>query len=200
MTALASALSKPCLVLNKNWQAVHVTTVMKALKLVFKNSARIVDVNDYQTFTWDDWSLVAAKEGETYLSSANFRLKVPEVITLTGYDKVPTKSVTFSRRNIFKRDRYQCQYCGTNPGSDELTIDHIVPRAQGGTSTWTNCCLACVSCNAKKRDRTPKEAGMVLRSNPAAPVWKPAYSNHNVRLNSWKKFISEVYWNTSLES
>ena len=88
----------------------------------------------------------------------NFRLRVPEVITLTGYDRLPTRAVTFSRRNIFKRDRFQCQYCGVNPGGEELTIDHVVPRAQGGVSSWTNCVLACIDCNKRKADRTPQQA------------------------------------------
>ena len=76
---------------------------------------------------------------------------------------MPAAAVTFSRRNIFKRDRYVCQYCGSQPGSEELTIDHVVPRSQGGVSSWTNCVLACMTCNKRKADRTPEQAGMMLR-------------------------------------
>ena len=64
---------------------------------------------------------------------------MPEVVTLTEFDRLPSAAVTFSRRNVFKRDRFTCQYCGKQPGGDELTIDHVVPRAQGGESSWTNC-------------------------------------------------------------
>ena len=77
------------------------------------------------------------------------------MITLTEYDRVPANAVTFSRRNIYKRDRYTCQYCGVQPGSEELTIDHVLPRSRGGTSTWENCVLACLECNKRKADRTP---------------------------------------------
>ena len=87
------------------------------------------------------------------------RLRVPEVIVLAEYDRLPTAAVTFSRRNIFKRDHWTCQYCGAQPGSEELTIDHVLPRSQGGISTWENCVLACVACNKRKADRTPEQAG-----------------------------------------
>ena len=107
--------------------------------------------------------------------------------------------MTFSRRNIFKRDHYVCQYCGNQPGTDELSIDHVVPRAQGGVSNWTNCVLACMTCNKRKADRTPREAGMRLRKAPVRPTWKPIYARDSVRIESWSKFISETYWNVPLE-
>jgi len=194
-----NVLQKPVLVLNRNWQPVHVATVARAMVLVWKNAARVVDASDYQTFSWEDWSKLRPAGGDAFIQSASYRLRLPEVITLTGYDKLPTKAVTFSRRNIFKRDRFQCQYCGVNPSSEELTIDHVVPRARGGVSSWTNCVLACVDCNKKKADRTPQQANMKIRKEPVCPTWKPVYANHHVRLESWSKFISEAYWNVELQ-
>lgn len=193
-----NALQRPVLVLNRNWQPCHVATVARAMVLLWKEAARVVDAADYQTFSWEDWSKLRPKGDDPFVQSANYRLRLPEVITLTGYDKLPTKAVTFSRRNIFKRDRFQCQYCSVNPSSEELTIDHVTPRAQGGVSSWTNCVLACVDCNKRKADRTPKQAGMRLKKEPICPTWKPVYANHHVRLESWSKFISEVYWNAEL--
>ncbi len=93
-----------------------------------------------------------------------------------------------------------CQYCGKQPGGEELTIDHVVPRAHGGVSSWTNCVLACVDCNSKKAARTPKEARMKLRKQPVRPSWKPIYAQRMDRIQSWNKFISEAYWNVELES
>ena len=116
-----------------------------------------------------------------------------------AYDRLPSAAVTFSRRNIFKRDRYVCQYCGGQPGSEELTIDHVVPRAQGGESRWDNCVLSCVDCNHRKADRTPAQAGMRLRKQPVRPVWKPLYAAHDVRIESWSKFVSEAYWTAELK-
>ena len=105
----------------------------------------------------------APRDGDPFIQAMRLRLRVPEVIALTDYDRLPSAAVTFSRRNMFKRDHWTCQYCGAQPGSDELTIDHVVPRSQGGTSTWENCVLACVTCNKRKADRTPQQAGMKLR-------------------------------------
>jgi 5-methylcytosine-specific restriction endonuclease McrA len=195
-----TTLQNPVLVLNKNWQPVHVATVARALVLLWKDAARVVDARDYQTFSWNDWSKRRPADGDAFMQGVRLRMRVPEVITLTGYDRLPTRAVTFSRRNIYKRDRFQCQYCGENPGSEELTIDHVVPRAAGGVSSWTNCVLACLACNKRKADRTPQQARMKLKKQPVRPTWKPVYADHRVRLASWSKFISEAYWNVELES
>jgi len=86
------------------------------------------------------------------------------------------------------------------PRSEELTIDHVVPRARGGQSQWTNCVLACLACNTHKADRTPERAGMRLKRKPVRPTWSPLYTAaHDVRIESWPKFVSEAYWNVELE-
>ncbi len=160
---------------------------------------RVVDAADYQTFSWDDWSRLRPRDGAPFMSGVNFRLRVPEVITRTGFDRLPIRAVTFGRRNIYKRDRFQYQYCGVNPGGEELTIDHVVPRARGVVSSWTNCVLACIACNKRKADRTPKQADMNLKKAPTCPTWRPVYADQQVRLESWSKFISEAYWNVELQ-
>ncbi len=193
------SLQRPTLVLNRNWQPVNVATVARALVLLFNETARVVDPADYQLYDWADWSRLRPRDGEGFVQAVRFRLRVPEVITLTGYDRLPTAAVTFSRRNIFKRDHFTCQYCGDQPGSEELTLDHVVPRARGGESRWDNCVLACVACNKRKADRTPQQAGMKLRKEPVQPTWRPLYAAHNVRIESWSKFVSEAYWNVALQ-
>ena len=196
---LAQVLQRPTLVLNRNWQPVNVATVARALVMLWNESARVVDPADFQLYTWKDWSRLRPSDGERFIQAVKMRLRVPEVVTLTGYDQLPTAVVTFSRRNIFKRDHYTCQYCGVQPGGGELTIDHVVPRSQGGVSSWTNCVLACVDCNKRKADRTPTQARMRLRSQPLRPTWKPLYAADHTRIESWSKFLSEAYWNVELE-
>jgi 5-methylcytosine-specific restriction endonuclease McrA len=196
---VASVLERPTLVLNRNWQAVNVATVGRALTMLWNESARVVDPSDYQTYDWADWSRLAPVSGEPFIQAVRLRVRVPEVVTLAEYDRLPTAAVSFSRRNIFKRDHYACQYCGIQPGSEELTIDHVVPRAQGGISSWTNCVLACVACNKRKADRTPEQAGLRLHKPPVRPTWKPLYSGSTVRIASWQKFLSEAYWNVELK-
>jgi 5-methylcytosine-specific restriction endonuclease McrA len=191
-------LQRPTLVLNRNWQPVNVATVARALVLLWNESARVVDPADYQLYTWADWSKLRPRGDEPFIRAVRFRLRVPEVVALTGYDRVPVAMVTFSRRNLFKRDHNTCQYCGVQPGSEELTIDHVTPRAQGGVSSWENCVLACVACNKRKADRTPEQARMRMRRKPVRPTWKPLYSNHGSRIESWSRFVSEAYWNVTL--
>ncbi len=196
---VTKVLQRPTLVLNRNWQPVNVASVARALVLLFNETARVVDPADYQTYTWADWSRLHPRHGERFVQAVRFRLRVPEVITLTGYDRLPRAAVTFSRRNIFKRDRFTCQYCGAQPGSEELTLDHVVPRSQGGESRWENCVLACLACNKRKADRTPQQAAMRLRKQPLRPTWKLLYAGHHARIESWSKFVSEAYWNVELE-
>jgi len=128
--------------------------------------------------------------GSPCVRAAHRSLRVPEVICLAHYDRLPGAAVTFSRRNLAKRDHHTCQYCGAQPGAEAITIDHVVPRSQGGVSSWTNCVASCVRCNAKKADRTPEQAGMRLRRCPVRPEWKPLYAAHGVRVESWARFLS----------
>ena len=195
----ATHLHRPTLVLNRNWQPVNVTPVCRAIVMVWNGTARVVDPADYQLYDWHDWSNLVPQADQPFIKTVSHRLCVPEVITLCEFDRVPTSSVTFSRRNIFKRDRFTCQYCGRQPKSDELTIDHVVPRSQGGASSWENCVLACVSCNHRKANRTPQQAGLRLKKAPIRPRWNPVYSEHSVRRESWVKFISNAYWNAELQ-
>ena len=195
---VAAVLDRPTLVLNRNWQPVGVATVAKALTKVWNESARIVDPADYQQYTWQDWAQLRLEDGDLLIQPRRFQLRVAEVVALTKYDRLPTNAVMFSRRNVFKRDKFACQYCGDQPGSEELTIDHVTPRAQGGTSTWVNCVLACIGCNSRKADRTPEQARMPLRSKPTRPTWRPLYAARGVRIESWSRFVSESYWNMEL--
>lgn len=195
---MKSVVQRPTLVLNRNWQPVRVATVARALSLVYSDTARVVDPDDFRTYTWADWSAQRPREGELFVQAVRLRIRVPEVIALNDYDRLPVARVAFTRRNLFKRDHQTCQYCGGRPGPDQLTIDHVVPRAQGGISTWANCVLACVDCNKRKANRTPDQAGMKLRRIPHRPAWRPLYASHGAPIQSWSRFVSEAYWNVEL--
>lgn len=196
---MISVLHRPTLVLNRNWQPVSITTVARALVKVWNETARIVDPADYQLYDWEDWARLIPQEGEPFITTARTRLRAPEVVVLSHYDRVPKRTIPFSRRNVFKRDRSTCQYCGRRPPADELTIDHVVPRSQGGVSTWENCVLACMDCNSRKANRTPDQARMPLRKRPVRPLWSQVGPNEGAPIDSWAKFISEAYWTVELE-
>jgi 5-methylcytosine-specific restriction endonuclease McrA len=182
-------LAQPTLVLNRQWQPVHVASVARAVVLLCNDAARVVDTDDYRLLAWDDWVQLEPDDDARCIRSARLRLKVPEVICLAHFDRLPGTSVTFSRRNVAKRDHYVCQYCGAQPGADSITIDHILPRSQGGATNWTNCAAACLECNTRKGDRTPEQAGMRLKRRPVRPEWKPFYAALAAPVESWSRFL-----------
>ncbi len=200
---MTMVLDRPALVLNRNWTPIQTTPVREAICLVAKGSARIIDAETYETYdltTWGDLSKARVRLDESVIRSTRLVIAAPEVILLTTYQGLGERSVVFSRRNLFKRDRFTCQYCGVQPGPEELTVDHVLPRSRGGTSTWKNCVLACVECNKTKANRTPREAGMRLRKQPGKPSWRHMTQVPPQRRRvSWEKFLTRAYWNVELE-
>lgn len=195
-------LQQPCLVLNTRWEPIQTSTVQEALCLVAKGSAVIIEPETYERHDLDSWNAVSrarrAVEGMA-IRSSRLALVPPEVILLTQYEGRGERSVVFSRKNLFKRDRYTCQYCGSQPGPAELTIDHVLPRALGGTSTWENCVLACVECNRRKADRPLEKCGLTLRKQPRKPSWRAlAAIAPASRKESWAQFLSRAYWEVEL--
>jgi 5-methylcytosine-specific restriction endonuclease McrA len=192
-------LARRALVLNRNWQPTGVATVARCLIMLWNRSALAVDPIDYQQYDWNDWSRLIPDREAPCIRVVQGRIRVPEVVALVHYDRLRSHGVTFNRRNVFRRDRMTCQYCGRRPGSEELTIDHVIPRSQGGKSTWDNCVLACVQCNSRKAARTPAEAKMRLARQPVRPAWRPTFADRGESIESWAKFISQAYWDVELE-
>lgn len=202
-----NALSSRCLVLNKSWTPLKTITVRSALKIVSSHyedgnrepKGKIIDPESYAQMTWSDWTECTPKEGELFIRTPGKNIKIPSVILLSRYNKIPKKKSTFNRRGIFDRDKYTCQYCGKKPRGDELSIDHVLPRAQGGLSTWENCVVSCFQCNSKKANRTPKQAGMKLLKEPVKPNSALLGIDLRSPIDSWKLFISDMYWEVPLQ-
>jgi len=193
-------LDQRALVLNTGWTAIATVPVRSALQLLVRGAARAVETETDQTLDFHSWADLAVAPASPCIRTIRLSIRVPEVIVLTGFNGFPRGSVTFSRRQLYRRDHFTCQYCGARPGSPELSIDHVVPRSRGGRATWTNCVLACVSCNRRKADRTPREAGLTLLSLPIEPRWTPTLEIPvGTRRLSWQRYLSERYWDTPLE-
>lgn len=141
---------------------------------------------------------------DRFIRTPNWTIKMPSVIRLLR--PVTRKhAVKFSRSNVYARDNGRCQYCGIRVGWDRFTYDHVIPRAQGGRTEWTNVCVCCVSCNQKKGGRTPAQAGMTLRSRPVKPKKLAASPRAPIVFregmpSSWRDYLrSSLYWDISLE-
>jgi 5-methylcytosine-specific restriction endonuclease McrA len=140
------------LVLNATYEPLNVVSVRRAVVLLLKEKAEIVEA------------------AGAWLRAEQVSLPVPTVIRLVYYVRIPRRfSLPVSRRTVLARDHYTCQYCGAQPGRANLTIDHVLPRSRGGESRWENVITACGPCNRRKGNRTPEEARMPLRHQPRRP-------------------------------
>jgi 5-methylcytosine-specific restriction endonuclease McrA len=185
-----TALGARALVLNRNWVPITSTTVRRALLLVYKGLARVIAPETYETYCFETWINRPVPEGGTFIRAVSLHFSIPEAILLGAYDAIPHSHVPFTRKNLYRRDRHTCQYCGGRPGNGELTIDHIIPRSKGGRSTWTNCVVACTRCNTRKSNRTPAQMGMRLLSRPGRPRWQTHFGLPETG-SAWERFVPQ---------
>lgn len=208
--ALHSPLEASVLVLNKMFMAVHVISVRRAFCLLCKELAEVVTLEDgqYMTYDFETWREVSEyraknfrQEDDDWVRTATTEIQAPRVIRLLSYERVPKQSVKFNRRNIFARDGNQCQYCGKKFPTSELSLDHVLPRSQGGRTTWENIVCACVDCNVRKGGRTPKQAHMMLIRKPEKPKRSPLLSMKlsQKKYETWQSFLDSAYWNVELK-
>lgn len=208
-TGAYSPLDSSVLVLNKMYMAVHVISVRRAFCLLCKEMAEVISMEEgtfanYDFTTWAELSALRAdmirEEHDDWVRTASIEIQAPRVIRLLDFDKVPRQTVKFNRRNIFARDNNQCQYCGKKFSTSELSLDHVIPRSQGGGTTWENIVCACVDCNVRKGGRTPRQANMTLIRKPEKPRRSPVL---NMKLSqkkyeSWQSFLESAYWSVEL--
>lgn len=167
-------LDSDVLVLNRLWQPINVTTVRRAVGLLYLGRVKALD-EAYAAHDWEAWIEASDNgfgDGEM-IRATTLRLRVPRVVQLLFYDRLPHANVKFTRANIYLRDRHRCQYCGRRGSEDDLNIDHLIPRSRGGASSWENVVVACIDCNRRKGDRLPEEAGMQPLRPPRKPRWHP---------------------------
>jgi 5-methylcytosine-specific restriction endonuclease McrA len=197
------------LVLNRHYMAIRVVNVRRAFSLLFRELAEVVHIEDgqYLSYDFESWREISElkrrfePDGHDWIRTVRFELAVPRIIRLLIYDRLPRQEVKFNRRNIYARDGNRCQYCGKKFPTTELSIDHIVPRSQGGKTVWENVVCACLRCNIKKGGRTPEQARMTLIAQPKKPRRSPVI---NVKLGSskyrcWQQFLDHAYWSVELK-
>jgi 5-methylcytosine-specific restriction endonuclease McrA len=169
-----SPMHTPVLVLNASYEPINICAARRAVVLVLKGVAMTEEENGH------------------YLHAARFAMRLPSVIRLLEYRRIPHQTRALSRKNILLRDRNTCQYCGNVHASGELTLDHVVPRSRGGLSAWENLVACCHPCNRQKGNQLAHEAGMRLLREPRAFTLHT--SRHIMRMigrsdAKWRKYL-----------
>ena len=204
-----SGLDSQVLLLNRVYAAIRVIDARRAFSLLAKEVAEVIAVEDgtYRNYDFKTWADIAELQQEfepdrhEWVRTTRFTIAVPKIIRVLDYDRRPRRMVKLNRRNIYARDHNLCQYCGRSFPTRELTLDHVLPRVQGGENSWDNLVCACVKCNARKGGRTPRQAGMRLIRPPVRPKRNPAITLRlgAARYESWKAFLDEAYWTVELQ-
>jgi len=174
-------MSGQTLVLSQSYAPIKVVPWQRAITLLFQNKVEVIE------------------EYEDDIRSTYLVIKMPAVVRLINAFKRRKKPVKFSRINIYGRDKYRCQYCGTKITLATGTYDHVVPRAQGGRTTWLNITSSCKICNSRKANRTPEQAGMKLRTKPVQPKSLPVQTiklRQQSAPNQWRDYL---FWTGALE-
>lgn len=193
MSGSIRELSTQVLVVNRHLQAVHLTTARRAFVLLWTDVARALDAA-WIAHDFEAWSAVEPAEGDVAVGTSRGAIRVPRVVQLMNYDRMPRASVRLTRRNIFLRDGHTCQYCARQFQPRDLNLDHVMPRSRGGPMSWENLVCSCRVCNLRKGGRTPPEAGMRLLKRPVRPRWSPilALAFAPGRPSEWEPFLASL--------
>lgn len=172
------------LLLNATYEPIKVVDWQRAMVLWCQNKVEILATHDREA------------------RAVTFAFKLPSVVRLLRYAHVRRQKdfVPFTRANIYARDGYTCQYCRQPFKAQELTFDHVIPSAQGGTKGWENIVSACIDCNVRKGPRTPQEAGMTLAKIPRKPtptLMLRVSIGVKTAPVSWREYL---YWNVELDA
>lgn len=210
----ADILESRVLVLNKSYTPIRTTTAIDAISKLFCNTVEAIMVENgaYISHDFGSWAEVSMFRREfedefksenaelDWVRSPSLHLIVPRVVRLLTYDKLPKHDVKLTRKSLYERDRHVCQYCGDKFKTEDLNIEHIMPKSRGGQNSWENLVTACIDCNRKKGNRTPDEAGMKLIRSPRKP--KPRTEARikfgPKRYKDWDHFVSDIYWETEI--
>ncbi len=192
---MTSHIHKPSvLVLNKLWQAIDAKTPAQAFCMMANDSATALDIADDGSMTplkFADWLMLPVRSRDLSIGTVRGLVRLPTVIVLARFAKVPKRRPNFGRRGIWEHDGGVCQYTGRKLKPSEGNIDHVIPRSRGGASSWENCVLAHRDINTDKADRTPQEAGLKLIRQPFVPKALPTYlfirNMHEVE--DWAHFL-----------
>ncbi len=192
---MSDILNKPTvLVLNRNWQAINVRTPAEAFCQMATDVATGLDISGeaMTPVKWVDWQKLPIRDTDTAVLTSRGPIRVPTVLVLARFSKVPKRRPSFSARSIWQRDGGVCQYTGRALQRGEGNIDHVVPLSRGGATSWENCVLADRTVNSRKGNRLPREAGLHLLRPPQAPKELPVtlLIKNQLGIGDWDHFLA----------
>ena len=184
------------LVLNRNWQAIHVRTPQEAFCMMATNVATALEIDGddhIRPVTWDEWITLPVRPQDNAVQTVRGSIRVPTVIVAVNFAKVPKKRPKLCAKTIRERDNNRCQYTGKVLHPEEGSLDHVVPRSRGGKDAWENLVWSRKDVNARKGNRLPHEAGLKLLAAPRVPKEMPVSvtisNSHGIP--EWKLFVNE---------
>ena len=205
----APALNQQVLMLNRVYSAIRIVDARRAFTMLANQVAEVIALEDgtFRNYDLSSWTDIAELQREfeaddhEWVRTPRMTIAVPKIIRVLAFDRRPYPEIRLNRRNIYARDGSRCQYCGNKFPTRELSLDHVVPRVQGGEESWSNLVCACVKCNARKGGRTPAQSNMQLIRKPRKPKKHPAIKLRvgSRRYDSWKAFLDEAYWTVELD-
>lgn len=168
------------LMLSQGYEPIKVVSWQRAITLLMLGKVEVIE------------------EYDKSIRSTSVVIKMPAVVRLLSAFRRKKKPLKFSRINIYGRDKYSCQYCSIKISMADGTYDHVVPKTQGGVTSWTNIVTCCEPCNLKKGGRTPRQAGMKLRKEPVRPTWVPVMLVNVSKESAPDAWASYLYWTSEL--
>lgn len=186
------------LVLNRLWQPVNIVGVKRGFSLLCQDYAQVIHTSEgtFEILDFGNWVAFSEEYPPTNPSNSiqtvRLSLRIPKVLLLRIYDRLPIHEMKFNRQNLFERDGFRCQYCTRAFLSKDLNLDHVIPRDRGGKTSWENVVTSCIRCNSRKGNRLPHEAGMRLIRRPQRPRWRPFVSSlaEDRCDDSWIQFMN----------
>lgn len=190
----SSIIKHSVLILNKYWIPINTTTPKHSFALMFSDNAKAILIEEDKVvpLDWNDWVNVNPSENDRKIKTVRGYIKIPSIIVLNYYDKIPRQTIKFTQKSLWERDNFTCQYTGKKVNKTNGNIDHIIPKAKGGKTSWENCVIAHKEINAIKADRTPEQAGLKLIKKPSAPKLMPVsfYIRNKEEIEDWNLFLN----------
>jgi 5-methylcytosine-specific restriction endonuclease McrA len=160
------------LVLNSTYEPLNVTSIARAVRLIFAGKVEVL-------------------HDRGRIASPTIEFPLPSIVRMLYFIRHRKKRVALTKKSVLLRDDYTCGYCSKRGDRSSMTIDHVIPRRQGGRAEWSNLVAACVECNGRKRDRTPLQSQMPLRRKPYEPRYIPfVIVRRNTERDEWIKYLT----------